>query len=90
MKTQGHFYPKLCMKSNCETQDKMGKELLSLQDHSTSIPETKVMVAEKVEKYFYILLLKRWTDRGLRQMDEWNKEVGRSVQNLNKEVRKLN
>lgn len=90
MKTQGHFYPKMCMKSNSKTQDKMGEELLSLQDHSTSVPETKVMVAEKVEKYFYILLLKRWTDRGLRQMDEWNKEVGRSGQNLNKEVRKLN
>lgn len=59
MKTQGHFFPKMCMKSNGETQDKMGKELLSLQDHSTSVPETKVMVAEKVEKYFYILLLKR-------------------------------
>lgn len=52
MKTQGHVYPKLCIKSNSETQDKMGKELLSPQDHSDSVPEIKVMVAEIIEKYF--------------------------------------
>lgn len=57
MKTQ--VYPKLCIKSNSETQDKIGKELNSPQDQSTSVPETKVMVAEIIEKYFCILLLKR-------------------------------